>query len=85
MTSPGNIIRLLRNVPVRDLIAALERDGFRLRRNTRTGARVYSHPDGRVAIVHYHRGSDTLPRGTLGDLVSGTRWNEEDLRRLGIL
>lgn len=85
MTSPGNIIRLLRNVPVRDLIAALERDGFHLRRNTRTGARVYSHPDGRIAIVHYHRGSDTLPRGTLGDLVSGTGWNEDDLRRLSLL
>ena len=85
MTGHGNIVRLLRNVPVRDLIAALERDGFRLRRNTRTGSRVYSHPDGRVTVVHYHRGGDTLPRGTLGDLARGTRWNEDDLRRLGIL
>ena len=85
MTNRSGVIRALRNVPVRDLISALERDGFGLRRNTRTGARVYSHPDGRMAVVHYHRGGDTLPRGTLGDLVGGTQWNEDDLRRLGLL
>ena len=69
MTSRGSIIGLPRNIPVRDLIAAPERDGFRLRRNTRSGARIYSHPDGRMAVVHYHRGGDTLPRGTLGDIL----------------
>ena len=85
MTNRGSIIRLLRNVPVREIIAALERDGFRLRRNTRRGARVYSHPDGRMTVVHYHRGGDTLPRGTLGDIISGAQWDEEDLRRLGLI
>ena len=72
MTYRNSVIRLLRNIPVRDLVAALERDGFRLRRNTRTGARIYSHPDGRMTVVHYHRGGDTLPRGTLGDVIGGT-------------
>ena len=56
-----------------------------MRRNTRSSARIYRHPDGRMAVVHYHRGGDTLSRGTLGDILSGTQWSEEDLRRLGLL
>jgi len=66
------------------LIAALERDGFTLKRATKTGARIYSDGD-RIVVVHYHHGSDTLTRKTLGSFLQGTRWTEDDLCRLGLI
>ena len=33
----------------------------------------------------YHRGSDTLPVGTLRQILAATRWAEEDLQRLGLV
>ena len=75
----------LRNTPVRELISALRKDGFVLERETRTGGRIYSHPDGRITVVHYHHGGDTLTRKTLQSVLTATRWTEEDLKRLGLL
>lgn len=40
----------LRSLPARQLISALERDGFRLRRS-RGGHHRYVHPDGRRVTV----------------------------------
>ncbi len=77
------MIDQLRNLPVRKLIHPLEKDGFVYRR--REGSqRVYRHPHGRRVVVHYHRGSDTLPLGTLEQILAGTRWTEHDLQRLGL-
>ena len=45
MTLPPDLIRLLRNTPVREIVRALERDGFTYRRS-RGSSRVYRHPDG---------------------------------------
>ncbi len=85
MKEVGRLLHLLRNTPVRDLILALERDGFLLlKRSTRTGARIYSHPDGRMVVVHYHKGSDTLPRKTLKSYLEAG-WREEDLKRLNLI
>jgi len=42
----SELVHLLRNTPVRELVSALRRDGFVLERETRTGGRIYSHPDG---------------------------------------
>lgn len=78
------MIEGLRNVPVRKLIRALERDGFVYRR-AKGSQRVYRHPDGRRAVIHYHHGGDTLPVGTLKQIIDATRWNEEDLRRLSLI
>lgn len=78
------MIEGLRNVPVRKLIRALERDGFMYRR-AKGSQRVYRHPDGRRAVIHYHHGGETLPVGTLRQIVEATRWTEEDLRRLGLI
>ena len=80
----GNVVHLLRNTPVRRLLSALERDGFELRRTTRTGGHIYRRSDGRTAIIHYHRGRDTLPRGTLRSFIQGAGWTEQDLERLGL-
>jgi predicted RNA binding protein YcfA (HicA-like mRNA interferase family) len=79
------LVHLLRNTPVRELVSALRRDGFVLERETRTGGRIYSHPDGRLTVVHYHHGSDTLTRRTLRSVLEATRWTLEDIRRLRLI
>lgn len=81
----GQLVRRLRNVSVRNIIRALDRDGFTLERKPRTGGRIYYHPDGRITVVHYHRGSDTLTRKTLQSILEATRWTEDDLRRLRLI
>jgi predicted RNA binding protein YcfA (HicA-like mRNA interferase family) len=81
---PPHLLQQLRTTSVQELVRALERDGFSYRR-TRGGSRVYRHPDGRRAVVHYHRGSDTLPIDTLRSVLAGARWTEDDLRRLNLI
>jgi predicted RNA binding protein YcfA (HicA-like mRNA interferase family) len=81
----GQLVHFLRNTPVGDLIAALRRDGLSLERQTRTGGRIYSHPDGLLTSIYYHSGSDTLTRKTLRSVLQATRWTEADLRRLGLV
>lgn len=78
------MIDRLRNVPVRKLILALERDGFVYRRS-KGSQRVYRHSDGRRVVIHYHHGGDTLPAGTLKQILEATRWTEDDFRRLGLV
>lgn len=78
------MMEALRNLPVRTLIRALERDGFVYRR-AKGSQRIYRHEDGRRVVVHYHHGGDTLPIGTLRQILEATRWSEDDLRRLGLL
>ncbi len=78
------MIHKLKNVPVRELLRALEQDGFQYRKR-KGSQRVYRHPDGRRVIVHYHHPKDTLPPGTLQDFLQGTRWTEKDLKRLGLI
>lgn len=78
------MIEALRNVPVRKLIRALERDGFAFQR-LKGSQRVYRHPDSRRVVIHYHHGGDTLPVGTLRHILAAANWNEDALRRLGLL
>ena len=78
------MIEGIRNVPVRKLVQALEREGFVFRR-MKGSQRLYRHPDGRRVVLHYHHGRDTLPIGTLKQVIEATRWTLEDLRRLGLL
>jgi predicted RNA binding protein YcfA (HicA-like mRNA interferase family) len=81
----SQLVHLLRNTPVRELVSALRRDGFLLERETRTGGRIYRHPDGRITVIHYHHSSDTLTRRTLRSVLEATRWTEEDLGRLRLI
>ncbi len=74
----------LRGLTARELIAALERDGFILRR-TAGSHRVYRHRDGRRVIMAMHAPGDTFPAKTLASIFDGTRWSDEDLHRLGLL
>lgn len=84
MTDQRLPLALLRNVPLRRLVNALEKDGFRF--TERQGSqRIYRHSDGRRVVIHYHKGSDTLPPYVIRNLLLGTRWTEEDLKRLKLL
>lgn len=73
-----------RGLLARQLIHALEEDGFVLKR-TRGSHHVYMHADGRMVVVSYHRLGDGFPVGTLKGMIDDTRWTEEDLRRLKLL
>ncbi|MDN3515333.1 MAG: type II toxin-antitoxin system HicA family toxin [Candidatus Brocadia sp.] len=78
------MIQKLRNTSVRELIRALEKDGFQYTRR-KGSQRVYRHIDGRRTVIHYHHAKDTLPPGTLKSFLNGTQWNEDDLKRLGLI
>jgi len=84
MTSDHPPIALVRNVSPRRIVRALEREGFQF--TERQGSqRIYRHPDSRRVVIHYHRANDTLPPYVIGNLLIGTRWTEDDLRRLGLV
>jgi len=84
MTLEHPPIALLRNVSTRRIIRALTQEGFQFAE--RQGSqRVYQHPDGRRVLIHYHRGSDTLPPYPIRNLLIGTHWTEDDLKRLGLM
>ncbi len=85
MASESKILRLLQKKPAAEIEEALRRNGFVLRRQTRTGGRIYAHPDGRITVLHYHRRGDRLPLGTLSSFLAATRWTEDDARRLGLI
>ncbi|MFO0794924.1 MAG: type II toxin-antitoxin system HicA family toxin [Candidatus Brocadiaceae bacterium] len=77
------MIHKLKNTPVRELIKALEKDGFQYTRR-KGSQRVYRHLDGRRVVIHYHHAKDTLPPGTLKSFLNGAQWNDDDLKRLGL-
>ena len=79
------LVHLLRNVSVGDLVHALERDGFEFYPRARESGRMYRYSDGRQVLIHDHRSSQTLPLGTLGNILAGTRCTENDARRLHLI
>lgn len=77
--------RQLRGLSARQLIGALTRDGFLLRRQRGSHQR-YVHPDGRRVTVSFHQASDTFPPKTLHTMIERqARWNDADLKRLGLV
>jgi predicted RNA binding protein YcfA (HicA-like mRNA interferase family) len=74
----------LRSLTARQLIAALERDGFELARQ-KGSHRHFRHADGRRATVSFHHASDTFRLGTLRSMLElQALWTDDDLRRLGL-
>ncbi len=73
-----------KNVPIRKLVSALQRDGFEWEYPHRGSHRRYLHSDGRGVVVPYHKGSDTMPRGVLKQFLRQTQWNKDDAQRLGL-
>ena len=78
------MIHTLKNTSVRELIRALELDGFQYKKR-KGSQRVYRHSDGRRVVLHFHHPKDTLPPGTLQSFLTGTRWTPDDLKRLGLI
>jgi predicted RNA binding protein YcfA (HicA-like mRNA interferase family) len=74
----------LRNVTAREIISALNRDGFTWDRGGGSH-QVYCHADGRRVTVIFHAGSDTFRRKTLKSMIEQTCWTEDDLRRLKLI
>ncbi len=73
----------LRSLTARQLITALERDGFYFVRQKGSHQR-YHHQDGRRVTVAPHAGGDTFTIKTLKAIIEKqARWTGEDLRRLG--
>ncbi|MGH9784290.1 MAG: type II toxin-antitoxin system HicA family toxin [Terriglobia bacterium] len=78
------MIGRLRSKSAREWAQALERDGFAIRKG-KGSHHVYQHPDGRRVLVVYHNLGDTFGPKTIKQLLSGTGWREEDLKRLKLL
>ena len=76
----------LRGVTARAMIRALRRDGFELDRQ-KGSHQQYRHPeDGRRVTVSVHGAGDTFKVKTLKAMIElQARWDEEDLKRLGLL
>ncbi len=74
----------LQDLPLREFISALERDGFCFRRGV-GGHLQFQHTDGRQVTITFHRGDATLRRGTLRSALRAARWTDGDLRRLGLV
>lgn len=75
--------RTPRGLSARQVVRALEADGFILQR-VRGSHRIYKHADGRRVVVAYHALSDSFPIGTLRAMIADAGWQDEDLKRLGL-
>ena len=84
MSFPKNVWDQLKNITTRELIAALEKDGFRPDEELKT-ERIYKHPDGRRCSIHYHKGSKCYGPKLLKGLFKGIGWSEKDLRRIKLI
>ena len=76
--------RTPRGISARQLVRALESDGFVLQR-VRGSHRIYRRDDSRRVVVAYHSLSDSFPVGTLRAMLADAGWNEDDLQRLGLI
>jgi predicted RNA binding protein YcfA (HicA-like mRNA interferase family) len=78
------MIELLKSVPAREWIRALEREGFKTRK-TRGSHHIYQHPDSRRVLIVYHKLSDTFGPKTIRQILNDVRWDQDDLKRLKLI
>jgi predicted RNA binding protein YcfA (HicA-like mRNA interferase family) len=77
--------RGLRSLTARELIAALNRDGFCFVRQIGSHQR-YAHADGRRVTVAPHGSGDTFTIKTLKSMIERqANWTADDLVRLGLI
>jgi len=75
----------LRSLTARRLLAALEKDGFSLARQTGSH-RHYKHSDGRRVTISFHHSSDTFRPKTLRSMIEiQAQWKYDDLVRLELV
>jgi len=70
----------MKNITVRKLIKALEKDGFILKMQDGSH-RTYKHSDGRWVVVPFHHSGKVLPSGTLNSIIKDLNWTNDDLIR----
>ena len=81
---PVNYARL-RSLTARDIISALNRDGFVFDRGSGSH-QIYCHEDGRRVTVTFHAPGDTFAPKTLRSMIEDdAQWTEEDLKRLKLI
>lgn len=73
----------LKNTTAKQLIRALEKDGWE-REETTGATQGYWHPDGRRVVIHYHP-KKTYGAGLLKGLITDIGWTESDLKRLKLI
>lgn len=82
MIFPAHIWAQLKNITAAELIRALERDGWQLRKSK--GSRRIYRKGKRTVAIHYHPRKTFGPR-MLRSLLNDIGWDEEDLRRLKLI
>ena len=76
---------LLKQITAREIISALQRDGFVLI-NQRGSHKRFAHSDGRKVTISYHRSGQTIIVKTLKSIIEKqTKWSVDDLRRLKLI
>ena len=72
----------LRNLSAREIISALNKDGFMLDRQVGSHQH-FRHSDGRRVTVTFHGAGQTFPLKTLKSMIElQAGWTEQDLKRL---
>jgi predicted RNA binding protein YcfA (HicA-like mRNA interferase family) len=75
----------VRNLSTRDIISALNRDGFVFDGGDGSH-QLYYHQDGRRVTVMFHGNGKTFTRKTLKSMIeTEARWTEDDLKRLKLI
>jgi len=83
MNYPPHIWKQLKNKTAKDLVKALERDGWK--KDITVGAeQIYRHPDGRRVSIHYHP-KKTYGPNLLKNLLKDIGWSVEDMKRLKLI
>ena len=73
----------LRNIRARQIIAALQREGFR--KTHQTGSHATYRRGDRKVMVPIHSPGATIPIGTLRRMIADAGWTDEDLQRLRLI
>ena len=75
----------LKSITIRNLIGALERDGFILKRSSGSH-RTYQHPTSGIRVtLSYHHSGETARPGLINEVIKSANWNEDDLIRLKLM
>jgi predicted RNA binding protein YcfA (HicA-like mRNA interferase family) len=89
MAFKSNVWNQLKNLTKGELIAALERDGWKEEVRGGGAERLFvkTNPDGthRRVAIHFHHANDTMGRGLLTALLRDVGWSEANLVRLKLI
>jgi len=70
----------IKNITSKELIAALQKDGW-IQDFTKSAILVFRHPTGKRVTIHYHP-NKTYGEDLLKGLIRDIGWTDEDCKRL---